>query len=80
MTDLRKPVSRVSRATVHEQGRQRQIIITLAPPSVLWFRAKGCRRSYALPAEVCYQLAVKASVAAQERVKPKKGRAARGRG
>jgi len=79
MTDLRKPVSRVSRATVHEQGRHRQIIITLEPPSVLWFRAKGCRRSYALTAEFCYQQAVKASVAAQERIKPKKGRAG-GRG
>ena len=80
MTDLRKPVSRVSHATVHEQGKHRQIIITLVPPSVLWFRAKGCRRSYALTADACYQLAVKAAVMAQERLKPKKGRAAGGRG
>jgi len=80
MTDLKKPVSRVSRATVHEQGRHRQIIITLEPPSVLWFRAKGCRRSYALTADVCYQLAVKAAVWAQQRMKPKKGRTVGGRG
>jgi len=72
MTDLRKPVSRVSRATVREQGRQRQIVITLEPPNLLWFRAKGCRRRYALTADICYQLAVKASVAAQKRLKIKK--------
>lgn len=79
MTDLKKPVSRVSRATVLEQGRRRQIIITLEPPSLLWFRAKGCRHSYALTADACYQLAVKAAVMAQQRLKPTKGRIAGGR-
>lgn len=63
MTDLKKPVSRVSRGLIRESGKLRQIVITLEPPSLLYFRAKGCRKRYPLTAEACYMTAVKVHVA-----------------
>ncbi|MHC4121967.1 MAG: hypothetical protein ACYSSI_00205 [Planctomycetota bacterium] len=71
MTDLEKPVSRVSRGCIRECGKPREIVITLMPPNVLYFRAKGCRRKYALTAEACYMLAVKAHVADEKKLKKK---------
>jgi len=71
MTNLTKPVSRVSNATIREAGRTREIVITLQPPSLLGFRAKGCRKTYWLPAAACYMQAVKADVAFQKKQKAK---------
>lgn len=34
MTDLRRPVRRVSRGVIREAGKKRQIIIGLEPPSL----------------------------------------------
>jgi len=45
---------------VREAGQMRPVVISLEPPYVLGFRAKGCRKTYKLTADVCYWLAVKA--------------------
>ncbi len=80
-TKLNSSVTRESYATVRESGQDRQIIITIEPPSLLKFRAKGCRRSYALTANACYMLAVKAHVEHErnEKRKAKKSKAKVGR-
>ena len=74
--DLKKPVSRVSRGMVFEAGKFRPVVITLEPPCILKFRAKGCKKSYSLTTDACYSMAVKADVAdkkaAKKREKQKK--------
>jgi hypothetical protein len=77
MTDLRKPVRRVSRGLIREAGKVREVVVILRPPNVLGFRAKGCRKEYQLTAEACYTMAVKASVLAQKRLKKQKRKANR---
>ena len=72
MTELTKPVKRISNGLIRECGQERQIIITLEPPDVLAFRAKGCKRSYRLTANVCYVMAVRAQHEAEQRAKNKK--------
>lgn len=71
MTNLTRPVSRVSRGEVFEAGKRRKVIITLEPPYILKFRAQGCRKSYSLTTDACYTMAVKASVLAAKRSKKK---------
>jgi len=71
MTNLKKPVSRLSHGLIREAGAHRQIVITLEPPDLLYFRAKGCRKRYVLTADVCYALAVKAHVRDQKKQKAK---------
>lgn len=71
MTDLRKPVKRVSSGLVREQGKPREIVIILRPPNLIGFRAKGCRREYQLTAEACYTMAVRAHVMEQKKAKKK---------
>jgi hypothetical protein len=71
-TKLNKPVARESAAIVHEGGRPRQIVVTLEPPYLLGFRAKGCRKTYYLTADACYSLAVKAHLLDEKRQKAKK--------
>lgn len=68
---LKKPVHRESRGLIREAGKVRQIIITLQPPNLIGFRAKGCRKMYYLTADACYMLAVKAEILAQKREKKK---------
>jgi len=72
MTSLKKPVRRESHRSIREAGKERPIIISIEPPGIVKLRAKGCRKSYSLPAEVCYVLAVKAHVAAEKKAKKKK--------
>lgn len=67
MTTLSKPVRRVSPATVREQGKARQIVVTLRPPNIIGFRASGCRREYQLPLEACYTMAVRAHVLGEKK-------------
>lgn len=74
MTNLNKPVKRVSHGLVREQGRRRRIVITLRPPNVLGFRAKGCRKEYQLTAEVCYTMAVRAEVLEKKKKRKKRKR------
>ena len=60
MTDLNRTVKRLSAGMVREAGKLWPVVISLEPPCVLGFRAKGCRRTYKLIANACYWLAVKA--------------------
>jgi hypothetical protein len=74
MTNLNRPLSRVSKGTVKEAGKVRNIIVILRPPNVIGFRAKGCRKEYQLTIDACYWMAVKAEERAQhkEKLKQKK--------
>jgi len=72
MTDLTKPVSRVSSGTVFESGKVREVVVTLRPHNVIGFRAKGCKREYQLTISNLYTLAVRAHVADKKRQKKKK--------
>lgn len=69
MTELKKPVRRVSQGKIFEAGKFRPVVVTLEPPYILKFRAKGCKKSYSLTTDACYSMAVKADVAAKKRVK-----------
>lgn len=73
MTDLKKQVSRMAQPVdsgmVFEAGKARQVVVTLVPPSILRFRAKGCKRSYDLTYADCYVRAVKVDVAAAKKKK-----------
>jgi len=59
---LKKPVKRVTTGIVREAGRDREVVVTLHPPKLIGFRAKGCRKEYFLPSDACYKLAVRAEV------------------
>jgi len=74
MTELKKPVSRVSQGMVFEAGKLRPIVVTLEPPYLLKFRAKGCKKSYSLTTDACYSMAVKADVADKKRKKRKESK------
>ena len=76
-TVLKKPVTRITRGMIREAGKARNITITLRPPNVIGFRAKGCRKEYRLTAEVCYTMAVRAHVAAEKRDKKKQKKSKR---
>ncbi len=71
-TPLKKPVHRESAATIREAGKLRQIIISMEPPHLLGFRAKGCRKTYYLTAQACYMLAVKADVLSKSKQRKSK--------
>ena len=74
MTELKKPVSRVSQGKVFEAGKFRPVVVTLEPPYILKFRAKGCKKSYSLTTDACYSMAVKADVAAKKREKQRQAK------
>lgn len=79
MTSLTKPVRRESSAVIRERGQSRPIIITLEPPCLLKFRAKGCKRSYAITANQAYCLAVRTYIAAEKAKKAKEKKERRGK-
>jgi len=54
MTALNKEISREAHATIREAGQDRPIVVSLKPPGLVGFRAKGCRRTYWLPVTACY--------------------------
>lgn len=78
MTDLKKPVKRVSAGMVHESGKPREVVVILRPPNVIGFRAKGCRKEYQLTTDGCYLMAVKAHVADEKRRKVREKKAKQG--
>jgi hypothetical protein len=63
MTDLKKPVKRVTRDVVREP-----LVITLYPTR-LGIRALGTRREYALPLATIYRLAIDAELPAKRRTR-----------
>jgi len=74
MTNLTKSVSWVSAGFVREAGKTRRVVVTMKPPNLLGFRAKGCRKTYWLTTDACYVAAVKADLADQRRQKRKEKR------
>jgi len=74
MTDLERTIKRVSAGMVREAGKMRPVVISLEPPCVLGFRAKGCQKTYKLTADACYWLAVKADQQDKARQKRKQRR------
>ena len=50
MTERTKTVQGISAGVVHETDKVQPIVIMIEPPSVLAFRAKGCRKTYKLTA------------------------------
>ena len=71
MTNLTRPVKRITHSKVFEAGKMRLIVVTLEPPCLLKFRAKGCKKSYSLTTAACYSMAVKADVADKKKQKAK---------
>jgi len=80
-TMLKKPVRRESSGLIREAGKVRPIIVSIEPPFLLGFRAKGCRKTYSLTAECCYMLAVKADMLdkRKQKAKDKKKKQKRGK-
>ena len=71
MIKLNKRVSRVSHATIREAGKDRDIVIEIEPPGLVFFRAKGCKRRYGLPANALYMICLKAHVESERAAKRK---------
>lgn len=59
MTELTKPVSRVSLTRKHEASRMRRFILSLRPPGEVGVRLEGTRQTFRLGAEQVYVLAVR---------------------
>lgn len=54
-------------ATVFERSVQRHVIVSVEPSGLVGFRLKGTRRTYHLPADAGYCVALKADVSAQQK-------------
>jgi hypothetical protein len=68
MTTVNRRIARECSAAVRECGKQRCVIVEIEPPGrVIGFRLKGTRRTFLLPIEACYRLAVQAHVDAERR-------------
>jgi hypothetical protein len=67
MTDLSKPITRKTSATLHEKGQRRPVLVTLIPPAKIGFRLAGTRQTYQVDAESGYSFAVKMHLAEVER-------------
>ena len=72
MTNLNKPVKRVTAGLVRDGPKTRLVVVIIRPPNVLGFRMKGCRKEYQLTAEVCYVMAVRAKVLVDKKANSKK--------
>ena len=65
MTELNKPVKRLSLASKYSRGKARRIVVTLLP-SAIAFRLHGERKQYQLPLADLYPLAVRVALAAEK--------------
>jgi hypothetical protein len=72
MTNLTKPVKRISNGYIREAGKAREVVVILRPPDVIGFRAKGCRKEYQLTTSACYVMAVRAHVRDEKKRKKSK--------
>lgn len=80
MTKIKSTVSRETFSTIYERGKAREVIVSIESPGVIRFRLKGCRKSYVLPADALFWIAMKAEVLAAKRIKSlEKARKAKGR-
>lgn len=72
MTKLSAPIQRETTATVFERSQHRPVIVTLQPNNTIALRLKGTQRTYTLPVDQCYELAVKAEIEFNRRAKRRK--------
>jgi len=61
MTNLTKPVKRVSKGQVYHQGKARNVVISIELPHLIGLRLQGCKKTYRLSAVELYWMAVKQS-------------------
>ena len=59
MTELNKPIRRVTSARRHEKSKTRRVILSLEPSAEVGVRLEGTRQCYRLHAEQVYELAVR---------------------
>ncbi len=59
MTDLSKPIRRVTAARRHEKSKTRAVILSLEPPAQIGVRLQGTRQTFRLDAEAVYEIAVR---------------------
>lgn len=59
MTDLRKPVRRVSIGRRREKSKARAMIVSLEPGDLVGVRLQGTRQTFRLGIEQIYELAVR---------------------
>jgi hypothetical protein len=73
MTNLRKPLSRVTADIIHEAGKNREIVVHLGLRTIA-VRAKGCKTAYEATYKDLYSWCVKMEVRhkAREKAKAKK--------
>lgn len=73
MTNLRKPLSRVTADVIHEAGKYREIVVHLGLRTIA-VRAKGCKTTYEAAYKDLYSWCVKMEVRhkAREKAKAKK--------
>lgn len=60
MTDLDKPIKRITHVQTREAGHWRNIVVVLQPNGTIGFRAKGCKSIYYMPIDKLYSMAAKA--------------------
>lgn len=58
MTELNKPLRRVTSARRHEKSKTRAVVLSLEPPAQVGVRLQGTRQTYRLDAESVYEIAV----------------------
>ena len=68
MTPLHKTVARKSNGN---GPNRRQFVITIEPGDVIGFRDERRRKTYYVPLAACYEMAIKAEVAAARAAKRK---------
>ena len=76
MTPLNKPVTRKSSAMIRDQGKIRELVITVYPNDTIGIRPLGTRREEVVTLAAVYSLGVKQRLVSElkEKIKRKKGR------
>lgn len=72
MTVAKRTTKRETAATSRESGKWRNVIVIVEPNGMVGFKLKGLRRVEWLHADVCYLLAIKARIRAEEKAKANK--------
>lgn len=67
MTDLIKPIKRVTRSERFSRGKHRRLIVSLEPGDVIGVRLQGTRQTYRLSIEAVYERAILAHVSRVEK-------------
>lgn len=76
MTLVGRIVKRETFGTVFDRKR-RAVIVSIEPPNLVGFRLKGTRRTYHLPSEKLFSIALKAHIEVEKAAKRKARRSRR---